>query len=301
MVNAMKMTVSMLVTLSAAFFVIGCKKDGGVNIAVSNHANEDERAPASADDVTMAALARITSATVSLTNCLFRNPGKAMTPYRQILDEIDTLPSVAKARCVKDLARSILAVPYEQLGQYERAISLRAMWDMIGDVGWPGIGEVDLWEMRMLRLYRMRASAEFAQSETNNWTTRCFIAVTTGFLESDSEYLEQILAEWISSPYPPKGRAGLGRGGEMTEEDYKTVKEKLERFLGRPIRTREEICRAQIERSRQLRSEMEQREAERRQLEVRILEDKRTGRKDSWYMDYTTNLQETSLNAPTGK
>jgi len=301
MANAMKMTVATLVALMAAFFVIGCKKDGGANTAVSNHAKEDELAPASADDVTMAALARITSATVSLTNCLFRDPGKAMTPYRQIFDEIDSLPSVAKARCVKDLARSILAVPYEQLGQYERAISLRAMWDMMGDVGWPGIGEVDVWEMRMLRLYRMRASAEFAQSETNNWTTRSFIAVTTGFLESDSEYLEQILAEWISSPYPPKGRAGLGRGGEMTEEDYKIVKEKLERFLGRPIRTREEISRAQIERSRQLRSEMEQREAERQQRAAQILEDKRSGKKASWYTGFTTNQQESTINPSTRK
>ena len=171
----------------------------------------------------------------------------------------------------------------------------------MGDVGWPGVGEVDVWEMRMLRLYRMRASAEFAQSETNNWTTRSFIAVTTGFLESDSEYLEQILAEWISSPYPPKGRAGLGRGGEMTEEDYKIVKEKLERFLGRPIRTREEISRAQIERSRQLRSEMEQREAERQQRAAQILEDKRSGKKASWYTGFTTNQQESTINPSTRK
>jgi len=294
MTSAMKITLSTM----AMLFAFGCEKNGGENTAISSHLGEEECVSASEDDGTMATLAKIASATVSLTNCLYREPDKAMGPYRQIFDAIGTLTTGVKARCVKELARSILAVPYEQLGQYERMRSLRAMWDMMGDVGWPGIGEVDLWEMRMLRLHRMRASAEYAQSETNNWTTRSFIATTAGFLESDSEYLEQILAEWISSPYPPKGRCGLGRGGEMTEEDYKIVKAKLERFLGRPIRTREDIRRAHIAKMQQLEREDAQREAERRKLAAMIEEDRRTGRKDSWYIGFTTNQQGATTNAP---
>ena len=299
MANAMKMTVATLVALMAAFFVIGCKKDGGANTAVSNHAKEDELAPASADDVTMAALARITSATVSLTNCLFRDPGKAMTPYRQIFDEIDSLPSVAKARCVKDLVRSVLAVPYEHLDIDKRLHALDRMWDMMWGIDWPGMSVVDLWEARVLWLSKIRDVITHTQSETNNQARRYFISYQSSRLENRTEHFERTLAFWNSLPSSSAVR--FYQNGEMTDAEYNLIKVKFENFLGRPIRTCEEIRRANSKRGNRRGSEDVQREVERQQRAAQILEDKRNGKKDSWYIGFMTNQQESTINPSTRK
>ena len=256
----MKANIKVMTVALTVFFVLGCERAEEVNDAVPIHIENVENVSASEDDVTAATLARITSESVTLTNYLYRESDKAMALYKQIGNEIRTLPPRKGEQCVKAVIRSILAVPYERLEQrYERPRSLRRMWDIMRDIGWPGIGEVDIWENRILMLYRIRDTIKYAQSETDNQYTRNFIEGETGYIESESEYLEQILAAWIASPYPPKGRSALGRAGEMTEEDCAIIKVKLETFLGRPIRAYEEIRKASIEKVRQWRLEEERR------------------------------------------
>lgn len=242
-----------------ALFVVGCERAENSKDEVPIHAENVVTVSASEDDVTAATLARITSASVTLTNYLYRESDKAMALYQRIGNEILTLPPGKGEQCVKAVIRSILDVPYERLDlRYERPRSLRRMWDIMRDIGWPGIGEVDIWENRILMLYRIRDTIKYAQSETDNRYTRNFIEGETGYVESESEYLEQILAEWIASPRPPEKRWSFSNAG-MTEEDCAIIKEKLETFLGRPIRTCDEIRRMSIERIQQQELEEERR------------------------------------------
>lgn len=242
-----------------ALFVFGCERAENAKDAFPIHAENVETVSASEDDVTAATLARITSASVTLTNYLYRESDKAMALYQRIGNEILTLPPGKGEQCVKAVIRSILDVPYERLDlRYERPRSLRRMWDIMRDIGWPGIGEVDIWENRILMLYRIRDTIKYAQSETDNRYTRNFIEGETGYVESESEYLEQILAAWIASPRPPEKRWSFSNAG-MTEEDCAIIKDKLETFLGRPIRTCDEIRRMSIERIQQQELEEERR------------------------------------------
>ena len=59
-----------MVTLTA-LFVFGCERTENVKEAVPIHAGNVETVSASKDDVTAATLARITSASVTLTNYLY--------------------------------------------------------------------------------------------------------------------------------------------------------------------------------------------------------------------------------------
>lgn len=82
-------------------------------------------------------------------------------------------------------------------------------------------------------------------------------SVKTEFLDFYSEAYERELA-YKSSPQadPCTVRCLLG---EMSEEEYAIIKTKFEAFLGRPIRTYEEITRMQIERIEQRKLEEERR------------------------------------------
>lgn len=295
MTSAMKMTLAAGVVI----FVLGCKKNSGDNTEVSNHAGKEECVPASVDCVTTATLARIKSATVSLTNCLYRESDKAMPIYQQIHNEISTLPPEIGKQCVKAVARSVAAVPYEHLKLEVRLRALDRMWDIMGRSYLPGMGKVDLWELIILRLSRIRDTIEFASSEPDNWDARSFIAYESENLYGYTEMYERDLA-YKNSPKadPSMLRCCLG---EMSEQEYAIIKSKFEAFLGRPIRTYEEITRIQNERTERLKLEVAQREAERQQRAAKILEDKRSGKKDSWYMGFTANQHETTTNAPTGK
>ena len=85
----------------------------------------------------------------------------------------------------------------------------------------------------------------------------------------------------------------------MTEEDCAIVKARFEAFLGRPIRTCEEIRQASIERIRQWDLESKRIAAEQQKLESLILNDRRTGRHDAWYIGGAANTNQTE--AATGK
>lgn len=291
MVSAKKITVATM----AMLFAFGCEKNGGENTADSKYLGKEECVPASKDDGTMATLAKIASATVSLTNCLYREPGKAKAPYRQISAEIGTLPPDVAGQCAKNTIKSILAVPYERLEVSERLRAVDVMCDVIWRIQRLGLGEVDLWECHVLLLARARDVMQYTQSREGSQAGSFFMYVSRR-LKNVTESLEGNLAYWSSLPSPSAVR--IRRNKIVTEEEYAIVKGNFERFLGRPIRRREEIRPAKVEKVSSLPPEDAQREAERRKLAAMIEEDRRTGRKDAWYVGRTTNLQGSTTNAP---
>lgn len=295
MTSAMKITLATM----AMLFAFGCEKNGGEDTAVSKHLGKEECVPASKDDGTTATLAKIASATVSLTNCLYRESDRAMAMFQQIHNEISTLPPENGIQYIKAVARSVLSVPYERLDLEERLRALSRMWDIIGRTYLPGMGKVDSWELQILGLSRIRDAIEHARSEPNNWSTRSFIACESETLYCYSEMYERDLAYKNSPQVDPSMLCS--RLGEMSEQEYAIIKAKFEAFLGRPIRSYEEITRIQNERIERLKLEVAQREAERRKIAAMIEEDKRSGRKDTWHIGYTTNLQESATNAPAGR
>jgi hypothetical protein len=75
-----------------ALFVFGCERTENAKEAVPIHAGNVETVFASKDDVTAATLARITSASVTLTNYLYCESDKVMGLCQRIGSDISTLP-----------------------------------------------------------------------------------------------------------------------------------------------------------------------------------------------------------------
>ena len=245
-----------MVTLTA-LFVFGCERTENVKEAVPIHAGNVETVSASKDDVTAATLARITSASVTLTNYLYCESDKVMGLCQRIGSDISTLPPEIGQQCVKEIVRSVVAIPYERLEYGARYRALDKMWHITRHIGLSGMRKVDLWELIILRLSRIRDTIEHTRSETDSWDKKRFIAGQTEFLDFYSEECERDLA-YKSSPQadPCTSQCLLGK---MSEEEYAIIKAKFEAFLGRPIRTYEEITRLQIERIQQQKLEEERR------------------------------------------
>ena len=123
----MTSALNVALAMTAVLFVFGCEKNSDANTAASSHPGKEECVLASEDGGTMATLAKITSATVSLTNCLYRESDRAMAIFQQIHNEISTLPPKTGVHCIKAVARSVASVPYEQLKLEERLRALDRM------------------------------------------------------------------------------------------------------------------------------------------------------------------------------
>jgi hypothetical protein len=95
--------------------VFGCERTENAKDAVPIHAENVETVSASKDDVTAATLARITSASVTLTNYLYCESDKVMGLCQRIGSDISTLPPEIGQQCVKEIVRSVVAIPYERL------------------------------------------------------------------------------------------------------------------------------------------------------------------------------------------
>ena len=255
----MKVMMKCAVVTVAAFFVFGCGRTDFVKSADSSRAKKDEVVSVSEDDVTAATIARITAANAVLTNCLYRESDKAMAEYRQISSEIRTLPPEKGEQCVKAVIRSILAVPYEHLNIDERLRALDNMGNIMWGIDWPGMGVVDLWEVRMLWLSRIRDVIKYTQSEPNDQDRRNFIAYESRRLENRIKHFERILASWSSLPSSSAVR--FYRYGKVTEKEYDIIKTRFESFLGRPIRACEEISQTSIKKVKVQTLEEAQRES----------------------------------------
>ncbi len=289
----------MVLMAVAVAFAFGCERTDEAKPADSRHAEKAESVCTSNDVVMSETLARIAAINESLTNCLYQVSDKVMALHKQFCDEIRTLPPEDGERCAQAMVRSVLAVPYEHLDIDKRLHALDRMWDMMWGIDWPGMSVVDLWEARVLWLSKIRDVITHTQSEANNQARRYFITYQSSRLENRTEHFERTLAFWNSLPSSSAVR--FYQNGEMTDAEYNLIKVKFENFLGRPIRTCEEIRRANSKRGNRRGSEDVQREVERQQRAAQILEDKRNGKKDSWYIGFMTNQQESTINPSTRK
>ena len=253
----MKAKMKIALAVVTALWVSGCERADFTRPEGSDRTGKAETVPVSEDDVTAVTIARIAVAGVALTNCLYRELDRTMAVYQQIESDIASLPPEFGERCVKSIARSVVAVPYEHLEYGERFRALDKMQEILKRIGLPSMKRIDLWELTILRLSRIRDTIEHARSDPENKARMNFIAGESEYLRFYSEQYERDLAYKNSpqaDPYVLHSRIG-----KMSKEEYAIVKAKFEKFLGRPIRTYEEIVRAQRERDRQMNLEEERR------------------------------------------
>ena len=157
------------------------------------------------------------------------------------------------------MAQSILSVPIDHLPYSDRFRSLNTMWRMVRELGWLGAYWKRGWELRILSLERLREAVEYARKEKADWSNRGYIKSVSNNLNGYSEFWEKELAYRVSNSIPPRDHAWMVK--EIPEEEYLAIRKRFEEFLGRPIRSYEEIIRVQRERDRQMNLEEERRKA----------------------------------------
>ena len=190
---------------------------------------------------------------LSITNYVYTEWRGAHDAALRMRDKIMTLPpEVGKENALKMLDR-IVSIPIDHLGHYERLHALDAIRYMGGVISWQGARRADFCDTVIRLLTKCRDSIEYARQEGD----REFIITASNNLNGDIRSYEKELAYRTSSKVPPQDYKHLIE--EMSDEEYAVVKAKFEKFLGRPIRTYEEIVHEQMERSRQIKLERERR------------------------------------------
>ena len=171
------------------------------------------------------------------------------------VEKILRLPSALREPYGRKMAHAILSVPIGHLSYYARSRTLYMMWAMVDEIGRLGTNEKFVWELRIMRLMRLREAIEHARKEKNEWSNREHIETVSNNLSGYSEFWEEKLAHRVSKSIPPHHYACLVK--EVPEEEYVAIRKMFEEFLGRPIRPYEEIVRARRERDRRRKLERE--------------------------------------------
>ena len=171
------------------------------------------------------------------------------------VEKILKLPPALREPYERKMAQAILSVPIDHLPYYDRSRTLYMMWEMVDEIGRHKVGWKFVWELRVMRLRRLREAIEQARKEKNDWNNRSYITYVSGNLNGYSEFWEKKLAYRVSNAIPPRDYAWMVK--EIPEEEYLAIRKRFEEFLGRPIRSYEEIIRAQRERDRQRKLERE--------------------------------------------
>ena len=174
-------------------------------------------------------------------------------------EKIQKLPPALREPYGRKMAQAILSVPIDHLPYYDRSRTLYMMWIMVEEIGRYKVGWKFVWELRVMRLRRLREAIEHARKEKNDWYNRSYITTVSNNLSGYSEFWEEKLAYRASKSIPPRDHAWMVK--EIPEEEYLAIRKRFEEFLGRPIRSYEEIIRAKRERDRQMNLEEERRKA----------------------------------------
>ena len=174
-------------------------------------------------------------------------------------EKIQKLPPALRESYGRKMAQAILSVPIDHLPYYDRSRTLYMMWIMVEEIGRYKVGWKFVWELRVMRLRRLREAIEHARKEKNDWYNRSYITTVSNNLSGYSEFWEEKLAYRVSKSIPPRDHAWMVK--EIPEEEYLAIRKRFEEFLGRPIRSYEEIIRAKRERDRQMNLEEERRKA----------------------------------------
>ena len=168
----------------------------------------------------------------------------------QISGKIITLPPALSEQYGRKMAQTIVSVPIERLSYYARFRTLVTIFHMLNwNVGWRDMKRENLWELRIMSLTRYREAMEYAQRETRTLGNQSYLTSVSNNLNGYSEFWERDLAYRVSKAIPPNQYACEVR--EVPDEEYRAIRKRFEEFLGRPIRSYEEIVRVQRERDRQ--------------------------------------------------
>ena len=202
-------------------------------------------------------LAELDAEFASISNYVYCGLSRPDLAAMRMGDKLMTLPPELGERYAKKILGTLLSYPVDHLPYYQRMWALDVMWSMQEWIRWPGSDQISNCEILILVLTRFRDAIEHARKEGNDWFTRNFIAYVSENLEGRSQFYEKWLAYRISSQISSQDYALYAR--EVPDEKYAIIKAKFEKFLGRPIRTYEEIVRAQREHDRQMELEEERR------------------------------------------
>ena len=158
----MKAKMKIALAVVTALWVSGCERADVARPEGSDRTEKAETVPVSTvsvseDDVTAVTIARIAVAGVALTNCLYRELDRTMAVYQQIESDIASLPPEIGARCVKSIARNVIAVPYEHLEYRERFRALDKMQKILDNLSFSVNSENDV-----LNIILEEAGAYFA-------------------------------------------------------------------------------------------------------------------------------------------
>ena len=207
------------------------------------------------DEVAMA-VAEIERDFESIPNVITNHWSQAGNVAHGIDAKIVKLPQGLSEQYARRMAHGILSFPIDHLSYYDRSHSLDAMWDMVGEIGWRGIkpGGEGVWELRILRLKRLREEIEYVQKNEGDRRNRSYLTSVSNNLNGYILTWELELAYRVSKSIPPQDYAWMVK--EVPEEEYAAIRKRFEEFLGRPIRSYEEIRRiedARIEQSKRAR------------------------------------------------
>ncbi len=220
-----------------------------VGVAATSSVPVEAASTSSVPDEVAMAVAEIERDFESIPNVITNHWSQARDVALGIREKIVKLPYGLSEQYARRMAYEILSFPIDHLPYYDRSHSLDAMWDMVGVIGWRGIKPAGVWELRILRLKRLREAIEYVQREEKNRRNRSYLTSVSNDLNGYSVFWEKELAFRVSKSIPPQDYAWMVK--EVPEEEYVAIRKRFEEFLGRPIRSYEEIVRVQRERDRQ--------------------------------------------------
>ena len=175
------------------------------------------------------------------------------------VEKILKLPPALREPYERKMAQAILSVPIDHLPYYDRSRTLYMMWEMVDEIGRHKVGWKFVWELRVMRLMRLREAIENARREKNDWYNRSYITTVSNNLNGYSEFWEEKLAYRVSKSIPPRDYSWMVK--EIPEEEYLAIRKRFEEFLGRPIRSYEAIVHERRERDRRMNLEEESRKS----------------------------------------
>ena len=243
--------------LVQVILLCGCGENGEVES--EEHTSAEVSPTSSVPNEVEKAIAEIEKDFASVLPHAVTNWSGAVALAHGTAEKIQKLPPALRVPYGRKMAQAILSVPIDHLPYYDRSRSLDMMWDMESEIGRYKVGWKFVWELRVMRLRRLREAIEHARKEKNDWSNRGYIKFVSGNLDGYSEFWEKELAYRVSNSIPPRDHAWMVK--EIPEDEYLAIRKRFEEFLGRPIRSYEEIIRVQRERDRQMNLEEERRKA----------------------------------------
>ncbi len=167
----------------------------------------------------------------------------------QIGQKIIKLPSGLSEQYGRKMAQTILSIPIHQMSYYARSRTLVAMFHVLSEeVGWRGMTTENAWELRIMSLMRLREEIEYVQKNEGDRRNWSYLTSVSNNLNGYTLTWEVQLAFWDSKLNTPPRTLGCQ---VVTDEEFSAIRKRFEDFLGRPIRSYEEIRRVQDERIKQ--------------------------------------------------